>query len=224
MPIIVGSGGSGTASAGLSNYAELVASIGAWLDRDDLNDMAPDFIKLLESELNRVLRVPEMEAIETLTTSGETATLPTDFLQVRHIYVDDAIRSEVVSSSIANMTRDYSVTAAAARPQLYAIVGDTLYLAPIPSEETDLILYYYQKIPALTSDDDTNWVLLKHPDIYLWGSLLMAELYGWNDDRLPLIRSGFDNAIDQLKKQGVAMRHGGASVFPRPIPRVGARS
>jgi hypothetical protein len=225
MPIIVGSGGSGTSAAGLSNYAELVASIGAWLDRDDLNDMAPDFIKLLESRLNRILRVPEMEASEELTATDGVATLPTDWLQIRHVYWNGDIDSEIVPVPLSTIRRDYPLGSYTGRPQVYAVVGGAIHLAPLPgSESGDLTLHYYEKIPALTSDDDTNWLLTSHPDIYLWGSLIMAELYGWNDERLPLIKSAWDEAIEELKGQGVSKHHGGGPLFPRPIARPGARS
>ena len=40
----------------LSNYTELQASVADFLNRGDLTSVIPDFIKMTESELNRVLR------------------------------------------------------------------------------------------------------------------------------------------------------------------------
>jgi hypothetical protein len=39
-----------------------------------------------------------------------------------------------------------------------------------------LIVLYYQKIPALTVSNTTNWLLTAHPDLYLYTTL--SEAYG----------------------------------------------
>ena len=218
MPIIVASGGSGTAAAGLSNYAELVASIGAWLNRDDLNDMAPDFIRLVEEELNRVLRVPEMEITVDLTIDAERIDLPEDFRQSRAFYINSDPRYELVPVSLGTLRTSYAVQTTG-RPEVYAISGSELVFGPAPDDEYTGPFTYYADIPALTSEDDVNWVLEKHPSLYLYGTLLQAELYGWNDERLPLIRAGFDLAVGQLQKQGTAKQYGGSPVRLRASVR-----
>jgi hypothetical protein len=210
MPIIVASGGSGTAAAGLSNYAELVASIGAWLNRDDLNDMAPDFIRLTEEELNRVLRVPEMEITETLTIDAERIDLPEDFRKARAFYINSDPRYELEPVTLGTLRTKYAAQTTG-RPECYAISGSELVFGPAPDAEYSGPFTYYADIPALTSEDDTNWVLDKHPSLYLYGTLLQAELYGWNDERLPLIRAGFDLAVSQLQAQGNSKQHGAAT-------------
>ena len=218
MPIIVGSGGSGTAAAGLSNYAELVASIGAWLDRDDLNDMAPDFIRLTEEELNRILRVPEMEETVTLAIDGERIDLPEDFRQARAFYINTDPRYELEQISLGALRTKYAVQTTG-RPEVYAISGSELVFGPAPDAEYDGIFTFFEDIPGLTAEDDTNWVLEKHPSLYLYGTLLQAELYGWNDERLPLIRAGFDNAVAQLQKQGAGKHYGSAPLRLRASVR-----
>jgi hypothetical protein len=218
MPIVVGSGGSGTAAAGLSNYAELVASIGAWLDRDDLNDMAPDFIRLVEEELNRVLRLPEMEDVATLTINAETEALPSDFRQARALYLNTDPKAELEQVSLGTLRTKYGQNITG-QPEVWAISGGDIVFGPAPDTEYTGYLTYYADIPALTSDDDTNWLLDKHPGIYLFGCLLMAEFYGWNDERLPLIRAKYDNDIGQLQKQGTGKQWGAAPLRLRPSVR-----
>lgn len=214
MPIVVGTGSSSSSSAGLTTYLELRASVEAWLNRADLAARVPDFIKLLEAELNRVLRVPEMEAITTLTASA-TVTLPTDFREVRTLTVDTDPRMEMIAAPIHQIEAFYEANTSGI-PRYFAITGDTIKLGPEPTTGFTLRLDYYQDIPALTATNTSNWVLSKHPDIYLYGTLLMAEAYIFNDERLPLWRSAFDNSISQLKGQGISKRHGGALVARVP--------
>lgn len=226
MPIVVGTGGSG-ASSDITTYAGLLTAIGTWLNRSDLAAMVPNFITLLESRLNRVLRVPEMEESDTLTVTDGVATLPSDWLEIRHLYWDGDIDSEIVPVPHSTIRRDYPLSTYTGRPQVYAVHNGDIHLAPLPSAdaEEELTILYYEKIPALSAQNTTNWLSLSHPDIYLYGALCMAEAYIWDDERLhTLWRPAFDEAIAELQAQGVSKHHGGGPLFPRPIPRAGAAS
>ena len=64
----------------LENYGDIVEAVGDWLARDDLNERIPDFIHLAELETQRDLELREFETKATITSSGDTATLPTDFI------------------------------------------------------------------------------------------------------------------------------------------------
>lgn len=225
MAIVVGTGGTTSSAAGLSTYAQLVASIEEWMNRADLEARVPDFIKLLETELNRILRVPEMEDSGTLTVSNGLAALASDLLEIRHVYWNADTDSELVPVPLATIRRDYPLSSYTGRPLVYAVRGAQIEVAPLPgSISGTLTILYYEKIPALTSANTSNWVLASHPDIYLYGALSMAEVFLNNDSRLPLWRSAFDSAVSQLQGQGIAKHYGGGPLFPRPIPRPGGVS
>jgi hypothetical protein len=228
MPIVIGTGGSSSSSAGLTSYLELRASVEAWLNRADLEDRVPDFIRLLEAELNRILRVPEMESSSSLSAEGGSDSLPTDFLEIIHVYRDADVDTELVPVPFSTLRRDYP-TSTTGTPQVYAVHSDNIHVRPIPtSGEDGLTIFFYEKIPSIIpvadNPDPTNWVLDDHPDIYLFGTLVMAEAFIFNDERLPLWRAAFDSAIAQLQAQGTSKRYGGGPLFPRPIARPGALS
>lgn len=224
MIIPVGTGA--VAGTGITTYSGLVTSAGLWLERSDLGAMIPDFITMVEERLNRILRVPEMEATDTLTIADGSASLPTDLREIRHIYTDLSCENEVVPVPLSTLRRDYPVTAQTGTPMVYSVVGSDVHFRPAPGDGDDdtLVLDYYQEIPALSTDNEVNWLISKHPSIYLRGVLLEAEFYGWNDERLPLIKSAQDEAIDELMAQGVHKHFGGGPLFPRPVPRPGAVS
>jgi hypothetical protein len=226
MPIIIPVGTGISVGTGVTTYSGLVTSVGLWLERSDLGTMIPDFITLFEARMNRILRVPEMEESADLTVTDGVADLPADWLAIRHLYWNGSNDSEIVPVPLSTLRRDYPQSAYTNRPQVYAVVGNELHLGPQPSADADeaLTLLYYEKIPALSSDNETNWLITSHPDIYLYGTLAQAEFYGWNDDRLPLVKAALDEALDELMVQGVGKHHGGGPLFPRPIPRPGAAS
>ena len=218
MPIIVPIGTGATVGSGITTYSGLVTSAGLWLERSDLGTMIPDFITLVEERLNRILRVPEMEEVATLGMDSEQVTLPTDFRQARNLYLDTDPRQELECVTLGTLRTKYAVQATG-KPECYAIRGSEIVLGPAPDDDYDLILTYYKEIPPLSSGSETNWLITKHPSIYLYGVLLQAELYGWNDERLPLIKSGWDEAIGELMEQGKKKQYGAAPLRLRASVR-----
>lgn len=209
MPIVIPVGTGVTAGTGVVTYSGLVTTLGNWLNRDDLSDKIPDFIKLLEARLNRILRTPEMEEEATIETDGAVLDLPTDLRQIRNVYLDTDPRQELHPVSLGTLRTKYA-DQATGKPEVYAVSNQTLILGPAPDDEYDLIVTYYEEIPALSAASETNWLIASHPDIYLYGSLVMGEAFLWNDERLSLWKSAWDEALDELMKQGNSKRFGGA--------------
>lgn len=220
MPLhmIIPVGGGTAVGTGITTYSGLVTSAGDWLERSDLATKIPDFITMVEERLNRILRVPEMEETTTLTTDGERIDLPTDFRQARSLYLDTDPRQELECVTLGTLRTKYAQQITG-KPECYAISGSEIVLGPAPDDEYDLILTYYQEIPALSSDNETNWLSSKHPSIYLRGILLEAEFYGWNDERLGLIKAAQDEAIDELMEQGKRKQYGAAPLRLRASVR-----
>jgi hypothetical protein len=96
----------------------------------------------------------------------------------------------------------------------YAISGGYIYLAPEPTDTT-LTLHYYQKLdPAFVGQRDQLADLSTNPDVYLWGALTMAELYIWDDPRVPMWKSAWDEAMASPAARQ-RKRHGGGPLTPR---------
>jgi hypothetical protein len=218
MAIILPVGTGVSVGSGLTTYSGLVTSAGLWLNRTDLSTLIPDFIVMVEERLNRILRVPEMEETVTISTDGERIDLPTDFRKARSLYLDTDPRLELECVTLGTLRTKYAVQATG-KPECYAISGSEIVLGPAPDDEYDLILTYYQDIPAITSTSETNWLITKHPSIYLYGVLIQAEFYGWNDERLPIIKGAWDEAIGELMEQGKGKQFGAAPLRLRPSVR-----
>jgi hypothetical protein len=63
-----------------------------------------------------------------------------------------------------------------------------------------LAILYWQRIPPLSEETPSNWLLTKHPDIYLYGSLSMGEAFLKDDPRLPLWGAALERAVEDLRK------------------------
>lgn len=218
MPIVIPQGGSGVADGDITTYSGLVSTIADWLNRPDLADQVGDFVILLEARLNRILRTPEMEETATLEADAERIDLPVDFLQARALYLDSDPRRELEAVSLGTLRTKYAQQIAG-QPEVYAISGTEIVFGPEPDAEYDAILTYYQKITALSSDNQTNWLIVSHPDIYLYGSLVMAEAFLWDDERLPMWKSAWDEALDELMEHGKRKQYGAAPLRLRASVR-----
>lgn len=171
-------------------WDELVASAAEWLNRSDLDDKIPEFIAFAERKFNRTLRTVEMEARSTAVLTGDSLELPSDFLALRSIQVDDTVLAYITPDETFAATDQGS-------PLFYTITDGQFFFRPIP-DSGDVTLTYYAAIPALSVSEPTNWLLTAHPDIYLWATLLQAEAYIWNDQRLELWKTALDEALAEL--------------------------
>lgn len=192
----------------LANYSDLVTAVGNWLNRSDLTARIPEFIALAEAEFNRTLRTVEMEGRATATLTGEALALPADFIGLRSISQDNNFFTLVDSQALFN------TPSTGGTPRLVAISDGQFFFRPAPSSG-DIEIAYYQKIPALTSTNTTNWLMTAHPDLYLFATLAQAEFYGWNDERLPLVKARTEEIIEQVNGQTSKVRYGNRTIHMR---------
>lgn len=171
-------------------YNDLVSKVADWLHRSDLTSVIPTFIELTEVQLNRDLRVRSMEIpLAETAISNNRITLDADIADVKTIWVPGyeafPLKPQTFESVLA-ATRE-------GLPTMYAYQGSDLYINGSGSVQGVL----YQKIPALTLTNTTNWLSIKAFDVYLWGALLNATIYTKADPSSYLAK--FNEAIEALK-------------------------
>jgi hypothetical protein len=196
------------------DYAALQACLRAWLDDTDANINPAECIGLAERRLSRLLNAPEMEAITTLEASPAAIELPQDFREMRECTLDIAPRVALEPTALATLRLLYPASRVG-QPQVYAISGSSLLVAPSPDAAYRLRLVYKQAIPALSDASPTNWLLTKHPDLYVAASLAMAEFRGWNDARLPMLKAWYDELIEEVNEAGRRARHASGPIRMR---------
>ncbi len=181
----------------ITTYSELQSAIGNWLDHSLFAARAPEFIALFEAAANRRLRVREQEAFASLMPSSGAATLPADYLSWRRVTWAGATRVELEYVHPSYLQAAYP-SAPSGVPRIFTIEGSTLKVRPV--NDTALEFDYFQKVPALSDSVSTNWLLSAHPDLYLFGSLVEAEMFGVNDERAPLWKGRRDEIFDEIEK------------------------
>ena len=197
----------------INTYATLQTAVANWLDRSDLTDRIPEFISLAESTFNRVLRIRAMETTvsDTTPSGSKEDALPTGYLQMREIHLTTSPVGSLAYITPEIMYRIRSGSTSA-KPNSYTIVGDNILFGPTPDGAYTYDMTYYKSFDALTDVATTNWVILNAPDLYLYGTLLQAEPFLMNDQRIALWERGMRQVINDLQEQDDKDRHSGSEM------------
>jgi len=177
-------------------YDELKTNIANFLNRSDLTDQLDFFIDATESEFNRRLRNKDMVKRATATADGQYMSLPTDWLEAINVEITSNDFRPLFQQSLESLDvyrkANNNVTG---QPIYYAIVDNSLELAPTPDTSYTLQLTYYGTIDALSSSNTTNFISTGYPDAYLYGALKHASIYLMEDERVPLFTAQFEKGI-----------------------------
>lgn len=183
----------------LDTYSDLKASLANWLHRADLEALIPDFIRLAEIQMNADVTSRSMETKVVLTATAGDANLdlPGDVLDIRRLQVLGSFNRVLIYRSADEVAQENPLSRSGV-PEVFMVHGSSLELAPIPDSNYSIELLYYQRIPALSDANPTNWLLTICPNAYLYGALLAAQPYLINDERIPMIQSLYRQAVDGL--------------------------
>lgn len=158
-------------SAAAANFAALSLSIGRWLNRTDLAEVIPDFVRMAESEFARDPRIRssfQTVVVDGYTPDGEIS-LPYDLLELQELRVAGAVHNPLPHADWRNR-----VTGA-----YFTRIGNVVHITGKPAAVYRLT--YLQKLPQLAFPSDSNWLLREHYDVYLWkcceqGSVWMRDV------------------------------------------------
>ena len=198
----------------IGTFAQLKTATANWLDRSDLTDRIPEFITLAEARFNRVLRIRDMETVSTaISTSAGTReySLPTGFVQMKEFHLSTDPITPLAYITPEMMSR-MQAGSSKSTPQVFTIIADKVRLGPNPDAVYTTSMLYYKAFTALSDSATTNDMLTNNPDVYLYGTLLEAEPFIMNDERVQLWAIAFKQAIDDIQNQDNKDRHSGSQL------------
>jgi len=195
----------------ITTYAELKSSITDFLNRDDLDTVAPDFITLAEADLSRKVRHWRMEGRATAEIDTQYSAIPADFLEVITFHVTSGnLRPLELISQAEMLQRRYENLDTSGKPAYYALTAGEIEVYPTPDGTYTTELYYYKRISALSDGNTSNWLLEYFPDAYLYGSLVHSAPYLKDDARLQLWAALYEQAIASINRESEATKFGGS--------------
>jgi|TARA_R100000482_G_scaffold108402_2_gene50667 Sec7-like guanine-nucleotide exchange factor len=197
-------------------YAELKTNIANFLNRSDLTSQLDFFIDATEAEFNRRLRVKDMIKRATATADSQYLSLPTDWLEAINVQLDGNNFTPLMQQSIESLDiYRKSVDNVSNQPVYYALVDNTIELAPTPDTSYTLQLTYYGTIDALSDSNTSNFISNSYPDAYLYGALKHASIYLMEDDRVALFTQQFEKALEEMRLEQEKAEFGKGSLMQR---------
>ena len=165
-------------STSIVDYNSLQTALANWLHRSDLTSIVPDLIAMAEMQLSVDLDTQWQWAQASLTTTASVQTLamPTDLIALKRLTVLGAVNSVLVYMPPEAFDATYNSNDSS-MPESFTMLGMTASLGPIPDAVYTVNCLYKQKIPALSATNPTNWLITAFPNLYLWGSILAAQIY-----------------------------------------------
>jgi hypothetical protein len=202
----------------IPDYPTLQSTVNDWLDRDDLDSKIGVFVQMAEAMFNRELRTPDMEKFQLLSATSETTALPDDYLAMRAIYVEGSPDSPLRGVAPTAIRQGYD--GSTGTPTAYCLVDGGLVLIPPPSDTTALHLDYFAKIDGLTDAAPSNWLLEKHPDLYLYATLFFAEAHLDNPVRAGQWKALLDQTLASVNRAARSDRFGAGPLVPNTVSQV----
>lgn len=197
----------------ITSYATLQSAVADYLNRQDLAAQIPMFIQFCEADLNTRLRCREQIIRAQATSDNEFVQLPTDWLEAINLQIVDGTSPlRYVTLDEADMVvkeRRYQHVVA------YSLMNGAIELVPPPSDNVEIEMIYYSKIPALSDSNPTNWLLQKAPDVYLYGALTHAAPFLVDDQRIAVFGSFYGQRVEALNEQSQKAMTSGSPLVAR---------
>ena len=163
-------------------------------------DVFPQLVKLAEADFNRRLRCREQITSAAVTIASGEASLPVDFQELIGVY--DAAGCEYVNQP------SQAIRPAQSRGY-YAIDGSKI---KAPADEA-LTVQYYASIPTISGAmTDTNWLLARHPGLYLYGVAMQAAVYMGSAELVAALAPALDLEFKAVDAADASSRYARARV------------
>ena len=202
----------------ISTYAELQEGIRAWINAPEIDQSIASFISLAEAKFNRRIRDYRMVKRATAEIDAGYAAVPADWLQTVRFQLNTTpiTTLEYVTPDQAAEERVRFVSSGQTR--FFTVIGKQFQFVPAPDGTLDGELTYYSKIPALSDEETSNWLLEVAPDAYLYGALMEASPYLDDAEKMNIWGGLLEQAMQALRVEGERASIGSSSLRMRAQP------
>lgn len=177
----------------LATYADLIAAVPSWANRNDLTAQIPDFVALAEARMGADLSSKSLESVQNATITAGVATLPDDVLEVQGLRIVGATFPDVEVTSREKLQELTEQNYAGSRTY-GALIGRTVEL--VGTTTGTLSVRAKCRVPALVTNS-TNWVMTNYPNAYLFGALMELANFLQDDAGFARWEKRYAEAIGQ---------------------------
>jgi hypothetical protein len=189
-------------------YDSLNSTVLQYLERQDqaVVNAIPTFITLCEFEIAQEIKTLGQLSVVTSNMSASNPVIqkPARWRKTVSMTILGATEATPVLLRKFEYLKTYWPTVTlTGLPEFYADIDyDHWYFAPTPDQAYSFEVLYYERIPPLSSENQTNWLTQNAPNAMLYGTLLQAMPFLKNDARA-IFQQKYSEAINALKTEDV---------------------
>lgn len=203
------------------SWAGLQAAVKAWTAIEVPGERAEEFIGLAEDHFQLSVFTPDREETWTLQAAGPSEPLPADFWGFKSAPFIDGPVDVVLRRVTPDGLRAAHPGAPPGTPRHFAIEGSNLLLGPVPANTVVIRATYWKTIPPLGPGTTSNWLLARHPSLYLCGALAEAFAFHLDEAREGKWLARRDELIAEINRAGSRRSsNSGPLVASRPIGQI----
>lgn len=202
----------------ITNLSTLITEVKTYINDSNLtDDEVKGWIQLAESKFRRVLATLDNEVSVDQVPASSTDTFPTGFNGLVEAFVVGSPNKPLINITPAQMT-DYGTLTG--NPVFITISAGVFRFNP--SAEGSTVTYTYKrKLDDLTTGSPTNYLILDYPDVYLAGTLIIAQKFKRDDIDSAQFQAILDEWIDEIGTQDTRRKYAGQKKRAMPTPIVG---
>ena len=190
-----------------ASYSDFRNALHVMLDGDDISqsDLSVSVLDLIigagETRIYRELRSSTQDVPLSVTTTGNLAPLPTDFLELRGApyLANKVVATYAPWEAVTNQIQLQQTTYVASNPIRYTFQGDNLLFFPSQPDGTTVTGQYYKRFPDLSSG--LNALFTRHPDVFLYAALAESGPFLGEMDRLPIWEQKYTGLVAAANEQ-----------------------
>lgn len=193
------------------NYGTLKTLVTSYLHRTDLETLIPTFIEMAQARINRDVLVPEFVSLATVAVvSGDRfVALPSDIKSLVNIQVSTASgRKAILPLSSLQMDTMYADVESGS-PCNYSIYGNQIELQPTPDGDYTLEVLYNYRPELFSADEDTNDLMDRCPNIYVYATMLEAEPFRHGEERSQMWQQYYEAEVNKLNEEAEDLKFSG---------------
>jgi len=191
-------------------YDNLISIIPEYLERSDQATInaIPTFITLAEIEIAREVKTLGQLQVATSAMNFGNPQLAKPALWTKTVSMNytnaSGVRTPILLRKYEYLTNYWPNNTNTSAPLFYADTDwDHWYIAPTPDQAYNFEVLYYERLPPLSSTNQTNWLTRNAPNVMLYGTLLQAMPYLKNDQRV-IFQQKYTEGIKALKDEDVS--------------------
>lgn len=194
-------------------YSSLVTDIPSYLENisDQLIAQIPRFVMLAEQRLASEIKLLGFQGVVTGTMSALANTLPKPAFWHKTTSFNITVGSGPTAKRVELLPRSYEYArnfwpapASTDTPRFYSDYNfDNFLIVPTPDVDYEFELLYNARLQPLDISHQTNWLTVNAPQLILYASILEAQLWLQNPEKVSQWQSMYDRALASYNHEDV---------------------